>query len=361
MTIKSTIIRRAALVAALLATVGVSVAYAHGTADQSNDPSTDWYFWCEGRSGGLGQGFVPSRRLLSSLDLRMYHEIARDAPVAVNVRQGGPTGAVVGSASSSVSATGPTEPLVHFDFAPPLTLEPQGSFVIELATADPAIVHWMGRIDNPYASGTGYGCGGGALPAHDFNFVTFVPGDAAPPETTMQAGPIESSITRETSVDIVFAGTDDLSYTSNLVSTCELDGRPFAPCASPLSLGPLPDGRHTFAVRMSDQAGQVDPSPATVTWTIDTTPPSRPRVMGPRKLERARATYRFSARDAIAPQGRLQFRCSFDKRGLRPCANRVTRRLAGGRHILRVAAVDEAGNVSRTTAVSIVRKQHRKR
>jgi hypothetical protein len=355
MTIKS-IIRRAAPVAALLlATVGVSVAYAHGSPDQSNDPSTDMYFWCNGRSGGLSQGFVPSRRLLSSLDLRMFHGIARDAPVAVNVRQGGPTGPVLGSASSSVSATGPIEPLVHFDFPSPLTLEPQGTFVIELVTADPAIVRWVGRSDNPYAAATGYACNAVPLASHDFNFVTFVPGDAAPPETTMQAGPVEGSVTRETSVDILFAGTDDLSYASNLVSTCELDGRPHAPCSSPLSLPALTDGRHTFAVRMSDQAGRVDPSPATVAWTIDTRPPSRPRVAGPRKLERARATYRFSARDAIAPQRRLRFRCSFDKRRLKPCANRATRRLEKGRHVLRVAAVDEAGNVSPTTAVRIVR------
>jgi hypothetical protein len=356
MTSKRKIMRRAALGAALLATFCVSVAHAHGTADQSNDPATDTYFWCDGRSGGLSQGFVPSKRLLSSLDLRMYHEIARDAPVAVNVRQGGPTGTVVGSASSSVSATGPLEPLVHFDFPSPLTLEPQGTFVIELATADPEIVQWVGRSDNPYAAATGYACNAVPLASHDFNFVTFVPGDAAPPETTMQAGPVEGSITRETSVDILFAGTDDLSYASNLVSTCELDGRPHTPCSSPLSLSALTDGRHTFAVRMSDQAGQVDPSPATVAWTIDTRPPSRPRVVGPRKLERARATYRFSARDAIARQGRLRFRCSFDKRRLKPCANRVTRRLAKGRHVLRVAAVDEAGNVSPTTTVRIVRK-----
>ena len=356
MTSKSSIIRRAALVAALLATVGVSVAYAHGAADQSNDPSTDTYFWCGGRSGGLSQGFLPSRRLLSSLDLRMNHEVSSDAPVAVNVRQGGPTGSVLGSASSSVSATGPFEPLVHFDFPSPLTLEPQGTFVIELVTADPAIVQWMGRTDNPYPAATGYSCNAGPLASHDFNFVTFVPGDAAPPETTLQAGPVEGSITREAAVDILFAGTDDLSYAANLVATCELDGRPHAPCSSPLSLAALTDGRHTFAVRMTDQAGQVDASPAMVSWTIDTRPPSRPRVAGPRKLERARATYRFSARDVIASQRRLSFRCSFDKRRLNSCRNRVTRRLAKGRHILRVAAVDQAGNVSATTAVRIIRK-----
>ena len=352
---KGTIMRRAALGVALLATVGVSVAYAHGTADQSNDPPTDTYFWCNGRSGGLSQGFVPSRRQLSSLDLRMFHGFDSDAPVAVNVRQGGATGTVLGSASSSVSTTGPLMPVVHFDFPTPLTLEPQGTFVIELVTADPGIVRWMGRTDNPYAAGTGYSCNGGSLASHDFNFVTFLPGDGAPPETTIQAGPVEGSITRESSADVVFGGTDDLSYAANLVASCDLDGRAYTPCANPVSLAGLPDGRHRFAVRMTDQAGQVDPSPAAVSWTVDTKAPSRPRVVGPRKLERARATYRFSARDAIAPQRRLRFRCSLDSRRLKACANRVSRRLSEGRHVLRVAAVDEAGNVSRTTLVRIVR------
>jgi hypothetical protein len=355
MTIKTKSMRRAALAAALLTTVAASVAYAHGTADQSNDPPTDMYFWCSGRSGGLSQGFVPSRRQLSSLDLRMLHEIETDAPVTVNVRQGGPTGTVVGNASSSVSATGPVTPLVHFDFPTPLTLEPPGTFAIELVTADPEIVQWMGRRDNPYAAAGGYGCNGGALVSHDFNFVTYVPGDAASPETTLQAGPVEGEITRESSADVLFAGTDDLSYASNLTALCELDGQAYTPCASPVSLT-LRDGRHTFLVRMADQAGKVDPTPAAVSWRIDTTPPSKPRVAGPRRLERARATYRFSARDAVSPKRRLRFRCSFDSRRLKACKKSVTTRLSEGRHLLRVSALDEAGNTSRTTVVSIIRK-----
>lgn len=136
--------------------------------------------------------------------------------------------------------------------------------MVELVTADPEIVQWMGRRDNPYAGGTGYECNGSSLASYDFNFVTFNPGDAAPPETTIQAGPAERSVTRESFADIVFAGTDDLSYASNLTSTCELDGQPYAPCASPVSLAALRDGRHTVTVRMADQLGQVDPSPAAV-------------------------------------------------------------------------------------------------
>jgi hypothetical protein len=347
-------LRRTALAAVLLVAVGASVAYAHGTVDQSNDPPTSTYFWCDGRSGGLSQGFVPSRRQLSSVDLRMFHGIASDAPVTVNVRQGGPTGTVIGSASSSVSATGPLMPLVHFDFPAALALDPQGAFVIELVTADPGVVHWMGRADNPYAAATGFGCNGGSIASHDFNFVTFVPGDASPPETTL-TGPAQGSASRERSVDLLFAGTDDLSYPANLTPGCVFDGRPYTPCVSPVSLA-LPDGRHSFAVHMTDQAGRADPTPAAISWTVDTRSPSRPQVAGPRRLGRARATYRFSARDAIAPPNRLRFRCAFDSRRLEPCRNSVTRRLGVGRHVLRAAAVDQAGNVSPVTVVAIVRR-----
>jgi hypothetical protein len=348
-------IRRAALGAALVVTIGASAAYAHGTADQSNDPPTDRYYWCNGRSGGLSQGFTPSKRLLSSLDLRMLHEVAVDAPVSVSVRQGSATGTVLGTATSSVLATGPVTPLVHFDFSSPLALEPQGTFVIELTTADPEIVQLMGRQDNPYPGGTGYGCNGGPLAEYDFNFVTFVPGDGGPPDTTIQAGPPNGSMTRERSADLVFAGADDLSYPSNLVASCVLDGRPQVPCASPRSLRGLRDGRHSFAVRTTDQAGQQDASPATVTWTVDTKPPSRPRVDGPRRLKQARATYRFTSRDAIARPRRLRFRCALDSRRLKPCRTQITRRLSEGRHVLRVVAVDQVGNVSPTAAIDIVR------
>ncbi len=49
---------------------------------------------------------------------------------------------------------------------------------------------------------------------------------------------------------------------------CMLDGAAFAPCVSPAKYKKLDDGRHAFAVRATDAAGNVDASPATAGWKI---------------------------------------------------------------------------------------------
>lgn len=48
--------------------------------------------------------------------------------------------------------------------------------------------------------------------------------------------------------------------------TCSLDGAAYTPCQSPSSYSGLAPGTHTFAVRATDAAGNVDPTPAEVTW-----------------------------------------------------------------------------------------------
>jgi hypothetical protein len=49
---------------------------------------------------------------------------------------------------------------------------------------------------------------------------------------------------------------------------CSLDGAAFTPCTSPSTFTDLPDGEHTFRVRARDPAGNVDPTPASYTWTV---------------------------------------------------------------------------------------------
>ena len=54
---------------------------------------------------------------------------------------------------------------------------------------------------------------------------------------------------------------------------CSLDGAPFAACTSPQSYTSLDEGAHTFEVRAIDQAANLDPSPASYAWTVDTVAP----------------------------------------------------------------------------------------
>lgn len=63
------------------------------------------------------------------------------------------------------------------------------------------------------------------------------------------------------------------TYSANETSTfqCRMDGGNFAACASPYTLAA---GEHTFQVRATDAAGNVDATPASYTWTIDTTGPT---------------------------------------------------------------------------------------
>jgi hypothetical protein len=50
---------------------------------------------------------------------------------------------------------------------------------------------------------------------------------------------------------------------------CGLDAGPFLTCASPKNYAGLGPGTHTFRVRAVDRAGNVDPSPAAFSWTVD--------------------------------------------------------------------------------------------
>jgi uncharacterized delta-60 repeat protein len=84
--------------------------------------------------------------------------------------------------------------------------------------------------------------------------------DLTPPETTIVAGPADKDRDYDRA-DFTFASNEDGSSFE-----CSLDGGAFAACATPLSYGTLPKGKHTFAVRARDAAGNVDATPATWEW-----------------------------------------------------------------------------------------------
>jgi len=86
--------------------------------------------------------------------------------------------------------------------------------------------------------------------------------DTTPPDTTITSGPVTGTAANAL---IQFTGTDNIAVTG---FECSLDGAAFAACTSPALYLTLSFGSHTFQVRAKDAAGNVDPTPASVTWTV---------------------------------------------------------------------------------------------
>lgn len=91
-----------------------------------------------------------------------------------------------------------------------------------------------------------------------------------PPDTAIASGPPDPDTTGAASFS--FTGTPGERAIGGY--ECQLDGGPYAPCASPTSYGPLSTGQHTFQVRAIDSQGYVDPSPASYRWTVADQPPA---------------------------------------------------------------------------------------
>jgi hypothetical protein len=81
-----------------------------------------------------------------------------------------------------------------------------------------------------------------------------------PPDTTINSGP--SGTTADSTATFAFSASETANF------QCSVDGGAFAACGSPHTTGALPDGQHTFAVRAIDLVGNVDPTPATYSWTV---------------------------------------------------------------------------------------------
>ncbi len=91
--------------------------------------------------------------------------------------------------------------------------------------------------------------------------------DVTPPETVIDSGPRDPINSASASFGF---------HASETGSTfeCSLDGAAYAACASGQKYSGLADGRHRLAVRARDRAGNVEATPATFEWTVDTAAPA---------------------------------------------------------------------------------------
>ncbi len=131
---------------------------------------------------------------------------------------------------------------------------------------------------------------------------------------------------------------------------CKLDSGIFGTCTSPQTYTGLADGSHTFQVRAIDAAGNVDVTPASFTWIIDTTEPDTTITANPTNPSAsANASFSFTGSDG---GGRVAgFECQLDGGGFSTCTSPQTYTgLADGSHTFQVRAVDITNNRDSTPA-----------
>jgi hypothetical protein len=181
-------------------------------------------------------------------------------------------------------------PLTTLTFENPATAQAGGRYAIVIDTIAPDaplhLLRWT-TILQDYSGGQGMwindnGSFAGFLPARperdnvsDQVFATYVtPPDTTPPDTALgSSGP--SGTTNSASASFAFSSTEEGS-----TFECSLDGSAFEACSSPKEYTDLAEHAHTFEVRATNAAG-TDPTPATRTWTVDTTAPAAPVISTP--------------------------------------------------------------------------------
>jgi hypothetical protein len=85
--------------------------------------------------------------------------------------------------------------------------------------------------------------------------------DLTPPETTISKGPKKK--TKSKKAKFKFNSSEaDSSF------ECKVDDKAFNPCDSPAKIKGIKKGKHKFAVRATDAAGNADASPATYKWKV---------------------------------------------------------------------------------------------
>ncbi|HEV7400152.1 MAG TPA: hypothetical protein VGN84_07750, partial [Solirubrobacterales bacterium] len=173
------------------------------------------------------------------------------------------------------------------------------------------------------------------------------PADTTAPDTTIGSGP--SGTTTATSASVAFGSSE-----SGSTFQCKLDSGSWSTCVSPAAYSALAVGSHTFSVKATDAAGNIDTSPATQSWTVqaatpptDTTAPDTTITSGPSGTTTATsASVAFSSTESGST-----FQCQLDLGTWAGCTSaKAYSSLAVGAHTVAVKATDTAGNTDATPA-----------
>ena len=156
-----------------------------------------------------------------------------------------------------------------------------------------------------------------------------------------------SGLIRDATPTFRFSGESGATF------ACTVDGSPVA-CAAVFTPERLADGAHRITVTQTDAAGNVS-DPVARSFRVDATAPQTIGVARRNSPFDRTPTFRFRSSEAGST-----FQCRVDRGRYRSCRwPYTTKRLAIGSHVLRVRAIDRAGNVDRTPLVRRFRVQPR--
>jgi hypothetical protein len=169
--------------------------------------------------------------------------------------------------------------------------------------------------------------------------------DTTAPDTTISSGPSGTSTSSSASFGFTSSETGS-------TFECRMDAGAWGSCSSPKAYSNLANGSHTFDVRATDAAGNVDLTPATRTWTVavpppDTTPPDTTISSGPSgTVTTGSASLAFTSSETGST-----FQCRLDAGAWGSCSSpKSYSNLANGSHTFDVRATDGAGNTDATPA-----------
>jgi len=182
--------------------------------------------------------------------------------------------------------------------------------------------------------------------ATDFAEVTPAPrNDASPISEHTCAGAPNTAIDEKPPLRSN-SGSAEFTYEAPTATSyeCKLDAETFSACplGGPKGYTGLADGSHTFQVRGVNASGP-DPTPASYTWTVDTTPPVATIDTHPADPSPG-ATAQFTYHAPSEPGS--SFECSLDGALPTTCSTSgiTYHGLADGEHNFAVEATDGAGN-----------------
>ncbi|HSN96256.1 MAG TPA: Ig-like domain-containing protein, partial [Nitrososphaeraceae archaeon] len=170
-------------------------------------------------------------------------------------------------------------------------------------------------------------------------------------KTTVNSG----GTTKSTSMKFTFSGNDTGGVGIDHFE-CNVDGLTFVTCTSPFTFPSLSeDGQYTLEIRAHDRVGNRDPTSATFTWTVDTSPPTtnidsatdgNNRVIDSGGNTSSKAMiFQFSSIDSGV--GVDHSECSIDNSQFTVCTSPIqfaSTNMGDGKHTLQIMSEDRVGN-----------------